>query len=81
MYGQGTNLTNWKKGAVFWLAPLASSRVTWPVDGPAGIVAELGCAIPVLRPRFKLEINDLGVEVHRSAIVAPRARVGAELRF
>lgn len=87
IYGQGTgdddHLTNSKKGAGFWLAPVAGARITWPVNGWVGIIAELGCAIPVLRHRFKLQIADLGnpVVVHRSAVIAPRARVGAELRF
>jgi hypothetical protein len=87
MYGQGTgeskSLTNSRKGAAFWLAPVASARVTWPVNGFWGIVVELGCAIPVLRRRFTLQLNNRTdrVVVHRSAIAAPRARIGMELRF
>lgn len=65
-------------GAALWSAVRAGGLFVWRLADRVGIDLRLEAAIPLARPSFVIE--GLGT-VHRSAPVAGRASLGAELRF
>ncbi len=83
LYGRGANVTRRLQGSALWLALLAGARAGWRVTRWGAFVLELGLAAPLLRPGYTLWVQGVTDRalVHRPATVAPRLRVGIELRI
>jgi len=85
LYGRGTvNVTRSLPDSALWLALLAGVRASWQVARWGGLVLELDLAAPLLLPDYTIRVHgvtDRPLVVHRPAMVAPRLKVGIELRI
>jgi hypothetical protein len=82
IFGRGTGVEEEESGATLWFAPLLGVRALWTPTSWFGVNLEAGCAFPVLRRKFMLDIVGLEPQrVHQPTVVVPRARVGVQFIF
>ncbi|MBN1656184.1 MAG: hypothetical protein JXA30_20615 [Deltaproteobacteria bacterium] len=81
MYAEGTGVLTAFTESTLHLNLMAGARISWEFTNWAALGLEVGPKVPLLRPRYVLDISDDREVVHRSSAVAMKVGIGIELRL